>query len=71
MLYLFVGDAVRSKYRSASKTAVEESLKLTDPLPDPWVKTWARRSRALLAAPETFEYDAWCGHGLARTPIDG
>ncbi|PXY20514.1 hypothetical protein BAY59_31140 [Prauserella coralliicola] len=70
VLYILAGEAVRSGFRSPSRSQLEQVVQQAERAVDPWVTTWARRTRALIATPETFEYTAWCGHGLAGRPVD-
>ncbi|MFD4255863.1 hypothetical protein [Amycolatopsis thermoflava] len=70
VLYILSGDAVRTEYWRASRADLEEVVRRAEQTSDQWVMTWARRTRALIAAPEMFEYYAWCDHGLARRPVD-
>jgi hypothetical protein len=66
VLYLLVGDAVRSGYRVFPRERVEELLERGLATGHPDLQLWAERSRALRARPDTFDYDAWGGGGLAR-----
>jgi hypothetical protein len=67
-LYLLVGDAVRSRFNTASKETVEDVLAGAETTAgeSESIALWLARSRRLLEHPEEFEYDAWCGGGLAR-----
>lgn len=66
VLYLVVGDAVRSGFKVRSREAVEALLERGGSLHHPDVEAWRRHSRALLDDPRSFDYDAWCAGGLAR-----
>lgn len=66
VLYMFVGDAVRSGFRSRARPIVEGFIGRGDQYSHPSIKLWQSRSRALLRDPSTFEYEAWCSGGLAR-----
>lgn len=68
VLYLLVGDAVRTGYQAERRERVEELLERGLASGHPDLALWAERSRELMARPEIFDYDAWCGGGLARTP---
>jgi hypothetical protein len=68
VLYLLVGDAARTRYRSLPAGTVEALLERGLTAGRPELALWAERSRELMRHPETFGYDAWCGGGLARTP---
>jgi hypothetical protein len=66
-LYLAVGDAVRTNFATAPLERVEAALEqAANSAHDPAIERWIADSRNLLANPETFDYDAWCGGGLAR-----
>jgi hypothetical protein len=65
VLYLVVGDAVRSNFRSRAQPIVEGFIDRGDRYPHPSIKLWQSRSRALLRDPSSFEYEAWCSGGLA------
>ena len=66
VLYLIVGDAVRTGYRSATRIDVEALLARGAGHRHPDVRLWRERSHDLLAHPEAFDYDDWCAGGLAR-----
>ena len=69
VLYLIVGDAVRTEYRNRTKESVEDLLtKAESRFPAFVVRTWVLRSRDLLAHPERFSYEDWCAGRLARDP---
>ena len=68
VLYLIVGDAVRSGFRTAGRADIEALLARGAGYPHPDIARWRRRSAELLAHPETFSYEAWCAGGLARDP---
>jgi hypothetical protein len=65
-LYLLVGDAVRSGYRSLARQLLEVIVERGDECSHRDVALWQTRSRELMRHPERFEYEAWCGGGLAR-----
>jgi hypothetical protein len=67
LLYLIVGDAVRSTYRTKKEEEVESLLlKAEKKFPKRWIYLWVQRSRDLLAHPERFSYDDWCAGVLSR-----
>ena len=68
VLYLLVGDAVRSGYRATPRERVGALLDAARARRSPELELWTERSRALMARPDIFDYDLWCGGGLARTP---
>jgi hypothetical protein len=72
VLYLLVGDAVRTEFRVRSRDEVLTLLERSRRVRHPAVQAWRHRARALLDDPSTFDYDAWCAGGLARgeTPDD-
>jgi len=66
VLYLIVGDAVRTHFRTRSREDVERLLSLAEQeFPAYWVHLWVERSRELLAKPDSFRYDDWCAGKLA------
>jgi len=67
MLYLMVGDPVRSNYRSVSKEALLEFVQKGRYTSDQDVQLWHDRSLELLNDPGKFNYIDWCGGGLARS----
>ncbi|MEX0867874.1 MAG: hypothetical protein WD030_10990 [Pirellulales bacterium] len=67
ILYLVVGDAVRSNFRSRGKPIIEAFLARGDAYEHQAIRLWQERSRTLLRDPHTFDYDQWCAGGLART----
>ena len=66
ILYLVVGDAVRSNFRSRPRAVVDGFIKRGDDCEHPSIKLWQSRSHALLRDVSSFEYEAWCAGGLAR-----
>lgn len=67
LLYLIVGDAVRTNYRTRSLPDIERLLAFAEQeFKSYWLYLWVQRSRNLLATPQTFRYDDWCAGGLAR-----
>jgi hypothetical protein len=66
VLYLVVGDAVRSGFRSRPRPIIEGFLSHAKEYDHPDIRAWRRRSQELLANPMDFDYDLWCGGGLAR-----
>lgn len=69
LLYLIVGDAVRTEYQNRSKEAVEDLLRKAErDFPAFVICTWIQRSRVLLAQPQTFDYDRWCAGGWVYRP---
>lgn len=67
LLYLIVGDAVRTRYQARSQDDVERLLSDAErSFPSDWLRLWVKRSRDLIARPETFQYDEWCAGVLAR-----
>jgi hypothetical protein len=66
ILYLMIGDAVRSGFRVASESSVRGFLKLAENHSNQAVRRWHQRSLRLLKHPNEFDYEAWCGGGIAR-----
>lgn len=67
LLYLIVGDAVRTAFRSRSKEDLAALLDRAEHrFPAFVVRRWIQRSRYLIAHPDSFDYDGWCAGGLAR-----
>jgi len=67
VLYLIVGDAVRTEYRNRRRESVEDLLaKAEGRFPAFVIRKWVKRSRELLAHPERFSYDDWCAGGFAH-----
>jgi hypothetical protein len=65
VLYLIVGDAVRTSYRAHTRQQVEALLRAAGRFPV--LKLWVERSGGLMERPETFDYEDWCGGKLARS----
>jgi hypothetical protein len=66
VIYLMVGDAVRSEFRSTSEAMVSGFVQLGANHSDPAIRLWHSRASHLLDHPKEFEYDAWCAGKLAR-----
>lgn len=67
LLYLIVGNAVRSDYATKPRCEIEHLLVVADSdFPAPRIRLWAKRSVALIANPSLFNYTDWCGGALAR-----
>jgi hypothetical protein len=65
-LYLLVGDAVRSQGHTTPYSHLEEMFARAEATAKPWLLGWVKQSRDLMANPQRFNYDLWCGGGLAR-----
>lgn len=66
LLYLIIGDAVRTQFASRSKDDLMGLLKLAErEFPKRPIFRWVQRSRILVKNPEMFRYDDWCAGGLA------
>ena len=71
VLYLIVGDAVRTNFRSHTKTHIENLLtKAETRFQKRCIYLWIRRSRQLMTDPKSFVYDEWCAGVLARREED-
>lgn len=66
VLYLMIGDAVRVNYRNVPEAVVRGFVELAKNIEDDQVRVWHERSLHLMKHPNEFNYDAWCGGGLAR-----
>jgi hypothetical protein len=66
VLYLGVGDSVRSGFRSRPRPIVEGFIARGDCYDHPDIRRWQERSRELLKAPDLFDDERWCGGGYAR-----
>jgi hypothetical protein len=67
LLYLIVGDAVRTRYRTKKKEEIEALLeKAKKQFPKHSIYLWTERSTVLLAHPDKFNYVDWCAGSLAR-----
>ncbi|MBW3542472.1 MAG: hypothetical protein KY476_19590 [Planctomycetes bacterium] len=64
VLYLIVGDAVRSNYRSIPRPIIEGFIARADDYRHLAIQVWQLRSRDLMKHPDRFEYNAWCAGGL-------
>ena len=70
ILYLIIGDAVRSDFSSRPRPIVDGLIDRGDEYQHPGIKLWQVRARALLRDPSSFDYEAWCCGGLARTGVE-
>ena len=66
VLYLIVGDAVRSDFRTTARPIVEGFIARGDGYNHADIRRCQVRSRELLANPDSFDYDLWCGGGYSR-----
>ncbi len=66
LLYLIVGDEVRTNYHLRSRKEIDHLLAAAENSVNPRVRRWVERSRALIANPKSYDYRAWAGGGLAR-----
>ena len=66
VLYLMVGDAVRTGFATMTEPGVRALLARADGLASTRLRTWQRRSLQLMREPATFDYEDWCDGGLAR-----
>ena len=60
ILYLVVGDAVRSDFRSRPRPVIDGLIDRGDSYEHPSIRLWQQRSRELLRDPSSFDYKAWC-----------
>ena len=70
LLYLMVGDAVRTGFRNRPRPLIEGLIEKGDSYKHPDIRRWQERSRRLLKDPESFAYEDWCAGGLARQEGD-
>lgn len=70
VLYLMVGDAVRTGFHNESEDGVRAFIARADGTTSESVRPWQARSRQLLREPATFDYADWCGGGLAQRSAD-
>jgi hypothetical protein len=59
VLYLNVGDAVRTGFKSTPREIVEGVLARADACPEPLIQLWLERSRELIAHPKQFKAAWW------------
>jgi hypothetical protein len=64
VLYLIVGDAVRTGYRSTERPIVEGLIERGDSYRHPDIQSWQERSCDLMAHPDKFDYTSWCASGF-------
>ena len=67
VLYLIVGDAVRSAFRAESRKSIEELLQMTERYPQHYFRVLRERSAKLLLDPNIFNYDDWCAGGMLQS----
>jgi hypothetical protein len=67
-LYVLAGDGVRTAFHSCTCQSLQRLAERASGSEHAWVRTWGRRTEALIAHPETFDYGAWCDGGLAANP---
>lgn len=65
VLYLMVGDAVRSGFGNVPEPVVRGFVERGSEYDHADIQKWQERSRALLASPERFDYELWCAGGYA------
>ena len=61
VLYLIVGDAVRTDYRNLEKPIVEGFVNRGEKYEHPDIQLWVERSRKLIKNPSLFHHGKWCG----------
>ncbi len=66
LLYLMVGDAVRTRFRNVAEVDVRAFIARADGTASQRLRTWQMRSLQLLKEPGEFDYDEWCAGALAR-----
>lgn len=68
VLYIYSGDAVRTKFRVHTRKRVDRLLDKAQETGDRYVGLWAANTKALIRQPDLFDYDEWCNGGLVRRP---
>lgn len=66
VLYLMVGDAVRTDYRNRPRPIIDSLIARGDAYEHPDIRLWQERSRNLLEDSTLFDYEKWCAGGFAR-----
>ncbi len=64
ILYIAMGDTVRSSFGTRSRESTERLIAMGDRYAHPEIKKWQKRSRHLMDHPETFDYRRWCSKGF-------
>jgi hypothetical protein len=64
LLYLIVGDAVRTSFQTESLESIKEILAMTESFPRHRFHVFRHRSLELIENPKTFDYDDWCAGKL-------
>jgi hypothetical protein len=64
ILYLIVGDAVRTDYSSDCRDTIDDLLQAGRAQGSARVMAWVARSERLMLHPEEFNFDLWCGGGF-------
>ncbi|WP_232805818.1 hypothetical protein [Glycomyces xiaoerkulensis] len=68
VLYIYAGDAVRTKFRVHTRKRIDRLLERAEETRDQYVGLWAANTRALIDQPDLFDYDEWCNGGLVLRP---
>lgn len=71
VLYLMVGDAVRSRFGVAPESSVRGLLERSKAYPCKAIRLWHDRSLRLLKYPHEFDYETWCAGGFVRSDVAG
>ncbi len=69
ILYLIIGDAVRTEFQTESKEAILEILDATRSFPNDRFSLLRKRAELLIASPDTFNYDDWCAGALVTRDL--
>jgi hypothetical protein len=64
VLYLIIGDAVRTNYHTNTQDEISSYLGKAERAQATELNSWLDRSRDLMRHPEKFDYDQWCAGGL-------
>jgi hypothetical protein len=66
LLYLIVGNAVRTNYFSRTRKEIEDLIGAAGHTDNPKLKRLVERARVLISNPASFDYHSWAGGGFAH-----
>lgn len=66
ILYLIIGDAVRTDYKYLEKPIIEGFIKKGEKYKHSDIQLWVERSKYLIKNPSSFHYGMWCDGELAK-----
>lgn len=70
VLYLIVGDAVRSRWQAHRQSEINKLLAEACRYSDVSVLRWVERSQHLIGNPGEFDYNLWCSGGYVYVNLD-